>query len=331
MKPGIRSLLCLASVILGIILIPGCASDRGKFRSAEGSVWHTQWHLTYRSDRDLRDSVTSVMDSVDRSLSFFNKESLLSALNSSKERSEADQMLREVYLLSRRIWDLSGGMFDPTVSPAVTAWGFGRGHSITPDTLALDSLKQFVGFGKTSLRDGFIYKENPGTEFNFSAVAKGYGVDRVASMLERNGVMDYLIEIGGEIRASGSSPSGKDWRVAVEDPSADDRQSSIISFTGMAMATSGNYRNRQETAGGATVGHTISPLTLRPETTDILSATVMAPECAEADALATAAMILGSSRALQLLDSLNLPALLILGDMSVVRNKAMSELSHKTE
>ena len=312
-----------------LAFMASCETDRGRYLTAEGDVWHTQWHLTYRSGKDLRDSVTAVMDSVDKSLSFFNPQSGLSRLNEAGECAPADPMMCEVYRLSRRIWNISGGLFDPTVSPAVTAWGFGRGHSITPDTLALDSLRQFVGFGMTRLEKGIIYKNDPRTEFNFSAIAKGYGVDRVAAMLQRNGVRDFLIEIGGEIRASGMSPSGKDWRVAVTDPNVENEHSSIISFTDMAMATSGNYRNRQKTAGGVSVGHTVSPVSLKPVATDILSATVMAPSCAEADALATAAMVLGSERSIKLLDSLRLPALLILEDMSVIRSSAMSELENK--
>ena len=150
-----------ASLCLGMSIISACGNSDSRFKTAEGEVWHTEWHLTYRSGKDLRDSVTTVMDSVDRSLSFFNPASGLSKINEAEKCAPADPMIREVYMVSRKIWNISGGLFDPTVSPAVTAWGFGRGHAITPDTLALDSLRMFVGFDKSSLDNGMIHKCDP--------------------------------------------------------------------------------------------------------------------------------------------------------------------------
>lgn len=316
--------------------LTGCGNDSAKFRKAEGEAWHTIYHITYNAPCELDDSIRAVIDSVDLALSFFNPDSELSMLNMAEEKKEAGPMLREVYEISRRVWKLSGGMFDPTVSPAITAWGFGKGHEISPDTITIDNLRPVVGFEKTRLENGVIYKTKPQTEFNFSAIAKGYGVDRVAAMFERNGVFDYLIEIGGEIRAGGHNHNGSDWRIAIDTPVeghvVGDSAADTISFSGMGMATSGNYRNFHRTENGGLFGHTISPLTLRPVKTDLLSVTVMAPTCAEADALATASMVMGFDRASALLDSLNLPALFIVGsggNMIITGNNRLRALQKK--
>ncbi len=164
-------------------------------------------------------------------------------------------------------------------------------------------------------------KENPAISFNFSAIAKGFGCDRVAEMLTENGVKDYLVEIGGEIRAAGVSPSGGDWRVSVDRPvhgaSADSRESAcIVAFTNMGMATSGNYRNFHKD-GSRIYGHTISSKTGRPVQTDVISATVLASTAMEADALATAFMAAGSERTREINNTLRRPVMLILADSTI--------------
>lgn len=144
-------------------------------------------------------------------------------------------------------------------------------------------------------------------EFDFSAVAKGYGVDRVAAMLERNGVRDYMVEIGGEVRTAGRNPSGQVWRIAIESPASampGDSAMRVIELDNAAVATSGNYRNFRELSADSVIGHTINPLTGYPEARQTVSATVIAPDCALADALATACMLLPPDSAMALRDSL---------------------------
>lgn len=327
--------LCVAITLL-TASVCSCV-NQGQYRQSEGAAWHTLYHITYRSSEILDDSIRAVIDSVDRSLSFFNPESTVSKLNTPTCGATVDEMTAEVYTLSRRVFSATDSIFDPTVSPAITAWGFGKGHKITPDTLVLDSLKQFVGLEKSRLVGNVIRKDDPRTEFNFSAVAKGYGVDRVAKMLERNGVTDYLIEIGGEIRAKGVNRQGQKWRVAIDSPdeghAPGDEYTETVAFSDMSMATSGNYRNFHKNEKGQQFGHTISPRTLRPVSTDLLSVTVMAPNCAEADALATSCMAMGYRRSDSLLNSLGYPALFIVrtstDEMKVIRNTKLKELMVK--
>lgn len=292
------------------------------FRQEEGMAWNTIYHITYESGESLSDSIMKILNEIDYSLSPFNPVSTLSAINSNACR-KTDNHFRAVFEESVKINRLSSGAFDPTLAPLIRAWGFGQGHTVSPDTMKIDSLLNMVGLGKTNISNGELIKDNPHIEFNFSALAKGYGVDCIAEMFLRNNVENFLVEIGGEIRASGKSPRGEDWIIGIDRPEAGARYGETvmnIRVSDAAIATSGNYRNYQE-SGGRRFGHTISSLTGRPVATDIISATVITSDCMEADALATTCMAIGSGRALEMCSVLEAGVMLILDDMRVVMNK----------
>lgn len=298
------------------ILLPILSCSRNDYRHMEGMVWNTLYHITYKGGPELEDSVFLVLDEVGKSLSVFDSTSLVSRVNAGDDVI-LDNHFIAVYEMSRKINVASHGMFDPTVSPLITAWGFGPGHTATADTAAVDSVMMFVGMGKTH-RDGYrLVKDDPRVRFNFSAVAKGYGCDAVAGMFRRNGVKDFMVEIGGELTLGGQSPSGNDWHISIDAPveslTPTHESFTVIALTDCGIATSGNYRNyRQE--GETKVAHTISPVTGRPVFSDVLSATVVAPDCMAADAAATACMAAGSALAETMLDSLGYEGLLILRD-----------------
>lgn len=296
------------------------AERTGSYTKAEGMIWNTAYHFTFRGPESLADSAIKVLEEVGRSLNVFDTTSLVSRVNRDDSVPVNTDFIR-VYVTSKQVNKISKGAFDPTLGPLIAAWGFGPGHKATADTARTDSLLEICGIQKTRLSHDALVKDNPAISFNFSAIAKGYGCDRVAEMLSDNGVKDYLIEIGGEIRAAGVSPSGDDWRVSVDRPvtgaPADSRESAcIVSFSDMGMATSGNYRNFHKD-GVKIYGHTISAQTGRPVQTDVISATVLAPTAMEADALATAFMATGSEGAREINKSLRLPVMLILADSTV--------------
>lgn len=166
--------------------------------------------------------------------------------------------------------------------------------------------------------------------FNFSAIAKGYACDRIAEMLNNNGVQSLLVEIGGEIRCMGKSPENRKWKVSIDRPVLTDsvihESQCVLSIDNAGVATSGNYRNFHTTEGGAVYGHTISSLTGRPVQTDVLSATVIASTAMEADALATSMMAMGSQKSAEIANKLGVAALLILSDGTVWQNNAFSAL-----
>ncbi len=313
--------LCYRTLLIAAIigLFTSCGS-KGNYKYEEGLVWNTTYHITYQSDKELGDSIIATLEKVGKSLSVFDKNSLVSRVNES-ESMTVDSAFQNVYLASLKINDLSGGMFDPTISPLITAWGFGPGHSISADTIAIDSILQFTGIKKTRLEDSTLVKDDRRIQFNFSAIAKGYGCDMVACVLERNGVENYLVEIGGEIAAGGKSPRDGKWKISIDRPVLTDSMeihdsSAIIEITDCGLATSGNYRNFHK-SGEKILGHTISPVTGRPVATDVISATVIAPDCMLADGMATACMATGSEKAKQMLSIKGFEGMLILADSTI--------------
>ena len=284
----------------------GCGNSPAWHRT-EGSVWATSYHITYRADRQLDDSILHVMDQVEMSLSPFREESLVSRINRG-ETDETDTLLRKIFTTSQQINLESGGMFDPTVAPAVNLWRFGyRDSGHEPTDSEIEQARGVVGIDGCSLENLRIVKKSTATEFDFSAITKGYGCDRIGEMLRRNGCSDYMVEIGGEIALSGKNPQGEPWHIMIDAPVANDttvvhNAMSVVKLTDCGIATSGNYRNYRDTPSGR-VGHTINPMTCRPVQTTTLSATVIAPDAMTADALATACMAMTHADALRMITS----------------------------
>lgn len=313
-----------------LILLATVGCGRSDYHKSEGMIWNTTYHITYQGPESLADSILPILSRVGDALNVFDPTSLVSRVNSGIS-TPVDSDFIKVYLESGRINRISNGAFDPTLSPLITAWGFGKGHTATPDTARIDSIMKFVGLGRTRLEGKTLVKSDKRTQFNFSAIAKGYACDEVGRMLARNGCMNYLVEIGGEIAASGNNPSGSKWRISIDRPLLQDSilhdSQCIVEISDVGVATSGNYRNFHTDAQGRNYGHTISAVTGRPVRTDVLSATIIAQTGMQADALATACMALGSRAARQLCDSLDIPALLVLADSTVWASPKFSKIS----
>lgn len=291
--------LATATATAALLLAEGC-SPRKEWRRESGAVWNTTYNITYRADRDMTDSIQGIFRQVENSLSPFNPSSLISRINRG-ETAQTDSLIRGVFGISQDVWLRSGGKFDPTVSPVVNLWKFGytgkvgSDQSWEPTPAQLDSAMRFVGLGDCSVSAaGMMEKKHPSTTFNFSAVTKGYACDLIGEMLRRNGGEDYMVEIGGDVAVAGVNPRGGRWRLQVDAPvvSADKpvhEAMRVMEVTDCGIATSGNYRNYHQSSRGR-VGHTIDPVSGQPVESDILSVTVVAPTCGQADAWATAAM-----------------------------------------
>lgn len=332
-KKNVISSCCSAVIVAAIAACTSCSGGNG-WQMEQGMVWNTTYHITYKGAAELKDSVLKVLGEIGKSLNVFDGESLVSRVNIT-DSTAIDTHFRSVYTMSQLVNTASGGMFDPTLSPLITAWGFGPGHEMTADTLAVDSILRFTGIGKTHLSGDYLVKEDIRTQFNFSAVAKGYGCDAIGTMLARNGVNDYMIEIGGEIAASGMSPRGGGWRISIDRPVESATEEihdavTVIEVNDAGIATSGNYRNFHK-QGNKTLGHTISPLTGRPVQTDVISATVIAPTAMEADAAATACMASGSAKSKEMLASLRLEGMLILSDSTIWTTPGFDKLCEKSQ
>ena len=285
----------LTLLIVGTILILRQQQSSPYQKSAD-KVFGTFYHIVYQCDSDLTQSINAELAKVDQSLSPFNEHSVITAVNNNQE-VVLDSMFLDVYQKALQISRETDGAFDITVAPLVNAWGFGFKNGSQPSAPQVDSLKQIVGYQKVSLVDGKIVKQDSRMMLDCSAIAKGYGCDAVARLLRNRGIKNFMVEIGGEIVASGVNDKQKPWTIGVTKPTDDslnigNELQTILNVTDKAMATSGNYRNFYY-QGGKKFAHTIDPKTGYPVQHSILSATVLADECAIADAYATSFMVMG--------------------------------------
>lgn len=275
------------------------------YQHDEGFIFGTIYHITYHSDTNLKKEIEAELKKVDQSLSPFNKTSVISKVNRN-ENPVVDPMFKEVFLLAENISNETHGAFDITVAPLVNEWGFGFKKGVEPTRQVIDSLKYIVGYQKVKLTPkNYVQKQDPRIMLDCSAIAKGYGCDVVARLLRKNGINDYMIEIGGEIVTRGFNQKQEPWRIGVNKPTDDSLNTSqelqtILNVTDIAMATSGNYRNFYY-KNGKKYAHTIDPKTGYPVQHNILSATVLAKNCATADAYATSFMVLGLEGAQKIL------------------------------
>ena len=288
--------------IVGTFLILHKRNAAAPFQHDEGAVFGTFYHLTYQSQDNLKNDIEAELQKVDNSLSMFNQKSTLSRINRGEQQT-TDSLFRRVFQLAQQVSMATDGAFDITVAPLVNAWGFGFKNGARPDSAAVDSLRSLVGWQRISLSDdGLLQRDDPRIVLDCSAVAKGFGVDVVADYLRSHGIENFMVEIGGEVVVSGTNPKGQPWHVGINSPVDDPESTSaeldtVLTLSNCAMATSGNYRNFYTTEDGRRVAHTIDPTTGYPVQHSILSATVLAPTCAEADAFATAFMVMGLERA----------------------------------
>lgn len=294
----------LVILIVGTILIIRQQHSM-PYQKCSGLIFGTTYHVTYQYDEDLQTEVVAKLKEVDAALSMFNERSTISKINNN-QAVKPDKMFLDVFQLAQQISQDTQGAFDITVAPLVNIWGFGFKHGQEPTKHAIDSLRQFVGYQKVSYDGKTIQKQDPRIMLDCSAIAKGYGTDVVARLMDEKGVKNYLVEIGGEVVTRGISEKRVPWKIGVTKPTDDtlhvgNELQTVLNVTDKAMATSGNYRNFYY-KGGRKYAHTINPKTGRPVQHNILSATVLCNQCAKADAYATAFMVLGLDKAREVLE-----------------------------
>ncbi len=295
-----KSFLWLALLLLGTIWILARHNQKGEYNSVRGLVFGTVYQITYQHDGDLKPDIEEELKRFDFSLSPFNDSSVISRVNRNED-IETDSLFQNCFNRSMEISRQTDGAFDITVAPLVNAWGFGFKKGAFPDSLMIDSLMQVIGYSKIALKDGKVIKQDPRTMLDCSAVAKGYAVDVVARLLDRKGIKNYMVDIGGEIVVKGKNPKDGLWRIGVNKPiddslSMNQEIETVLKLSDLGMATSGNYRNFYY-KDGKKYAHTIDPRTGYPVQHSILSSTVIAKDCMTADALATAFMVMGLEKA----------------------------------
>ena len=289
----------LAFLVIGTVIIVS-RQQSTPYQHDRGMVFGTVYHITYQSSKSLQKDIEAELAKVDASLSPFNERSIITAVNENRD-TVVNKMFSDVFALAMKISDSTNGAFDITVAPLVNAWGFGFKGGAMPSRHQVDSLKALVGYHKVSLTNGRVSKTDPRIMLDCSSIAKGYGCDVVAKFLSAKGIDNYMVEIGGEIVTRGISEKRLPWKIGVTKPTDDSLNvnqeiQTIINVTDKAMATSGNYRNFYY-KNGRKYAHTIDPSTGYPVQHNILSSTVIADDCATADAYATAFIVMGLDKA----------------------------------
>ena len=283
-----------------------CGGEKSqKYVTSEGEMLGTFMKVTAQTDRavaEIYDAMQTLDTEAKASMSIFDENSLLSRINCN-ETDSLDKHILRCLNLARRVTEQSDGFYDITVAPLVEAYGF-AGKQRKAE-IKVDSIMEFVGMDKLRVEGNRLIKSDKRVRVDLNSIAKGYVVDLAVERLVQMGVENYLVDIGGKVRCCGHNPKGGAWGVGIETPyDGNDTPGAsiqqVISLTDCAMATSGNYRRFYLDEQGNKVAHTIDPRTGKSAVTDLLSATVIAPTCAEADAYGTMFMAMGAERAIEL-------------------------------
>jgi thiamine biosynthesis lipoprotein len=290
-----------------------CNSNIDTPQIVQGNAFGTTYTVKFYSEKNfnIEKAIDSIVYQINKSVSTYQSNSAISKINNGDTTVTVDKIFVDNFTISKKVYEVSNGYFDPSVGILRNAYGFGDTNPLKIlDKKTLDSLMVFVGFDKIELSENnIILKEHPQIYIDFNAVAKGYGIDRIGAILKEQGVNNFLIELGGEILASGKNlEQDKEWLVGIESVESEiDNRSHIakIALLDMAMASSGNYRKfRIDPITGETYVHTINPLSGKAEKNDVTSAAVLAFTCAYADAYATAFMAMGLERSKEVLNEL---------------------------
>ena len=303
--------------IFSLFLSVSCI--RKNYQYIEGFAQGTSYHITYEGTQDYAIEIAGILRKFDLSLSAYNDSSIISRINRNEPNVILDKWFIEVYKKAEEVYKASDGMFDITVGPLVEAWGFLKDTSIKHDTAHIQNLLQFVGMNKTRIIKGVLLKDDPRIKIDVNAIAQGYSVDVISDFLGKQGIVNYLVEIGGEVKAKGLNSQGQSWHIGIDKPiegndtPGKDLQT-IIEITNKAVATSGNYR-KFYVENNIKYSHSINPQTGFPSKNNLLSVSILANDCMTADAYATACMVSGLNKSKKLIEnSKNLEGYLVYSD-----------------
>ena len=279
----------------------------------QGTYYHIVYYHLSETDCEKRNIITpiqiakaidSIFTVVDNSLSLWNPNSLLNKLNHNMT-NKVDKVFKDNYMQAKHISDMTGGMLDITIGALVRAYGFAYEKRRELSDREIDSMMMYVGYEKLKLKGDTLYKSYPQTQMDFNAVAQGYTTDQISDFLKRHNISSHIVDVGGEVYASGLKPDGQNWRVAVEQPydsmSSERVFNTLIKLKNQSIVTSGNYR-KFYVEKGIKYSHTINPKTGRPSKNTLLSVSIVANTAVMADGLATACMVMGLDKTKEFLD-----------------------------
>lgn len=316
-------------VVLAAAFLVACGEKKPKYATLEGQTMGTSYRVRFLPANADTQATQAAIDArllaINKSMSTYDDSATIMAFNRAKagERVEVDGEFLQVLQDAQKVWQDSHGAFDPTVQPLVLLWGFGKNATVDrlqapPSPEEIAAAKAKVGLDKVKQDGNALYKTEDGVQLDFSAIAKGYGVDAIAQTLRSQGVQNYMVEIGGEIATKGKNAQGKAWQIAIDKPAQGSGVQNREVLTSFAlgndhMATSGDYRN-SVLFDGVRYSHTINPTTGQPVQNGAASVTVLHDSVALADAWATALSALDQNDAIALAEAANISAFFALHD-----------------
>lgn len=317
-----------------LILLAGCGLK--KEVAFSGKTMGTTYHIkvvagVFTRTADLQKKIDARLEDINKSMSTFRKDSEISRFNTFQKAGEKFEISDDFYnvlTVAKKIYAETGGAWDGTVKPLVDLWGFGNGrirHTV-PEKSQIKALLSEVGFDNIDiLPDHCLVKKKADITLDLASIAKGYGVDQVAALIRDNGINNFLVEIGGEVFASGFRKDGKKWKVGINRPQENapfNQVYRVIDIHDKGFATSGDYRNYFE-VHHKRFSHVIDPRTGYPVDNGVVSVSILADECTFADGLATAVMVLGAEKGIELVNRLEDTECFI-----VTRNKKGALVDH---
>tara|TARA_A100001011_G_scaffold395832_1_gene491956 strand:- start:335 stop:1342 length:1008 start_codon:yes stop_codon:yes gene_type:complete len=298
--------------LISLVFITTKCQNNYKSTTFSGNALGTTYTIKHDSPISndvLIFDINKILEKINQSMSTYHLDSDISKINNGYQIS-VDSYFKEVYLKALEVWNQTNGAFDPTVGSLVNAYGFGpnKNNINSLSDIKIDSLLELTGFDKIKLNEvGVLVKSNKNIILDFNAIAKGYSVDMISKYIEKQGAKNYLVEIGGEIMAKGLSPrNNQPWKIGIDYPNSNSLNTNNYTtylLSNKAIATSGNYRHfKVDKLTGKRFFHTIDPRTGKSIQSKILSTSVVALDCATADAWATALMVLGLEEGLKLVE-----------------------------
>jgi len=305
-------IIAMAALIILLLVLIHINYRRSSYLVIDGFAQGTTYHIIYIPDLSIdfllhkdeflfQDEIDSLLRRIDESLSLYHPESIITRINRNDSLVIVDEMFETVFRKAVEVSAITDGAFDITVGPMVNAWGFGPGEREQVDSAMIDSLLQYEGDRVVKSLDGVL--------LDLNAIAQGYSVDLLARFFENRGIDRYLVELGGEVSASGLKHGREQWKIGVDKPIDNNlipgrELQAIVSLNNRSLVTSGSYR-KFYMENGVKYSHTIDPVTGYPVTHNLLSATIVADDCMTADAFATACMVMGLEKSIDMISQLD--------------------------
>lgn len=308
-------------IVVSLFIFACKPKSTPEYNQIQGFTQGTTYKIIFGNNthKDYTASIDSILKDFDMSLSEYIPNSIISRINANDSNVIIDEHFKTVFLKSKQIWEQSDGLMDITVGPIIDALGFGPASKTKVDSAKIKGLLKYVGLEKVSLENGRIIKADTAIKLDVNSIAQGYSVDVVSDFLESEGIVNYMVEIGGEVRAAGKNSNGLNWRIGIDRPEdgnmvPGEKLQAIISINNQSVTTSGNYRNYYEEKG-VKYTHIINPKTGFSVNSRLLSVTIVAKDCITADGWDTAFMVMGLEKSIEKLKQHpELEALLIYND-----------------